>query len=102
MCLGIPGRVTEIYSERDMRMGKVDFGGIAKRVCLEHTPHVRPGQYVIVHVGFALQVVDEQEAQQVFTFLEKMDELGELHADAAEEPAGPQVAGTAPSTKGNA
>lgn len=79
MCLGIPGRVTETYQERDLLMGKVDFGGVSKQVCLAHTPDVRPGQYVIVHVGFSLQVVDEQEAQRVFEFLESMQELEELH-----------------------
>jgi hydrogenase expression/formation protein HypC len=64
-------------------MGKVDFGGVSKRVCLEYTPEVQPGQYVIVHVGFALQVVDEAEAKQVFSFLEGMNELGELQTDQA-------------------
>ena len=56
MCLGIPGKVIETYHEHDVLMGKVDFGGVFKRVCLEHTPDVQPGQYVIVHVGFALEV----------------------------------------------
>jgi hydrogenase expression/formation protein HypC len=78
MCLGIPGRVVESYEEHDVLMGKVDFGGVSKRVCLEHVPTVRPGDYVIVHVGFALSVVDETEAQQVFTFLAGMGELTEL------------------------
>jgi hydrogenase expression/formation protein HypC len=78
MCLGIPGKVTQIYSEHDTPMGKVDFGGVFKRVCLAHTPHVQVGQFVIVHVGFALETIDEQEAQQIFAFLERMDELGEL------------------------
>ena len=84
MCLGIPGKVTETYREHDVLMGKVDFGGVSKRVCLEHVPAVRRGQYVIVHVGFALSVVDEEEARQVFSFLEKMNELGDLKL---EEPA---------------
>ena len=55
MCLAIPGRVVETYREHDVLMGKVDFGGVFKRVCLEHSPGVQPGQYVIVHVGFALE-----------------------------------------------
>jgi hydrogenase expression/formation protein HypC len=62
-------------------MGKVDFGGISKRICLEHTPGVQPGQYVIVHVGFALDIVDEAEARQIFTFLEGMNELTELQTE---------------------
>ncbi len=78
MCLGIPGKVIETYTEHDALMGKVDFGGVFKRVCLAHTPQVQPGQYVIVHVGFALNVIDEAEAQQIFEFLDRMDELGEL------------------------
>lgn len=80
MCLAIPAKVTETYREHDVLMGKVDFGGISKRVCLEHTPQVVPGQYVVVHVGFALSVLDENEAQLVFKFLESMNELGELRA----------------------
>ncbi len=75
MCLGIPGKVVETYHEHDVLMGKVDFGGVCKQVCLAHTPDVEQGKYVIVHVGFSLQVVDELEAQQVFKFLENLDEL---------------------------
>jgi hydrogenase expression/formation protein HypC len=78
MCLGIPGRVTNIYREHDLLMGKIDFGGVAKQACLEHLPDLAIGDYVLVHVGFALAKVDEAEAQQVFKFLEAMDELGEL------------------------
>jgi hydrogenase expression/formation protein HypC len=78
MCLGVPGRVTEIYREDDLLMGKVDFGGISKRVCLEHTPEVQTGNYVIVHVGFALSQVDAEEAQRIFQFLDEMNELGEV------------------------
>jgi hydrogenase expression/formation protein HypC len=78
MCLAIPGQVRDTYREDDVLMGKVDFGGIARRVCLEHVPDVQPGDYVLVHVGFALSVVDEQEAKQVFSFLERMNQLDEL------------------------
>ena len=63
-----------------MLMGKVDFGGVSKQVYFHLTPHVQIGDYVIVHVGFALQVIDEAEAQQVFAFLEHIDELDELDA----------------------
>jgi len=58
MCLGVPGKVIETYEEHDVLMGRVDFGGIFKRVCLAHTPEAHPGQYVSVHIGFALQVID--------------------------------------------
>jgi len=78
MCLGIPGKVVDTYREDDVLMGKVDFGGASKRVCLEHVPEARPGDYVLVHVGFALSLIDEAEAQQVFAFLERMNQLDEL------------------------
>jgi hydrogenase expression/formation protein HypC len=78
MCLAIPGRVVETYQEHDVLMGKVDFGGVSKRVCLDHVPEVQVGKYVLVHVGFALSVVDEEEAEQVFSFLRQMNELEEL------------------------
>jgi hydrogenase expression/formation protein HypC len=78
MCLGIPGRVVETFRENDVLMGKVDFGGVCKRVCLEHVPEVAPGEYVLVHVGFALSRLDEEEAGRVFAYLEEMKQLDEL------------------------
>ncbi len=86
MCLGIPGRVLEIYREHEVLMGKIDFGGVSKRVCLEHVPDTQVGEYVIVHVGFALQRIDEVEARRVFAFLEGMDQLEELEAPSHEVP----------------
>ena len=80
MCLGIPGRVVETYREHDVLMGKVDFTGVVKRVCLEHVPGVRVGEYVLVHVGFALNTIDEAEARRVFEFLDEMKQLDELQA----------------------
>jgi hydrogenase expression/formation protein HypC len=78
MCLGIPGKVLNTYKEHDVLMGKVEFGGVIKQVCLEHVPTIKPGQYVIVHVGFALNAIDEAEAHMVFEFLSKMNQLEEL------------------------
>ena len=78
MCLGIPGEVIETFVEHDMLMAKVDFGGVRKRVCLQNTPDAVAGDYVIVHVGFSLQVINEEEARQVFRFLRQMGELQEL------------------------
>jgi hydrogenase expression/formation protein HypC len=78
MCLAVPGRVVETYQEHDVLMGKVDFGGVSKRVCLEHVPDAQPEDYVLVHVGFALSRIDEAEARRVFAFLEQMDQLDEL------------------------
>jgi hydrogenase expression/formation protein HypC len=80
VCLGIPGKVIKTYREHDVLMGKVDFSGVSKQVCLEHVPNVRIGQYVLVHVGFALSQIDELEAQRVFDFLKGMDQLDELNA----------------------
>ena len=78
MCLGIPGKVVETYREHDVLMGKVEFGGVFKRVCLDHVPDVQAGDYVIVHVGFALSRIDEAEAGRVFEFLAGMNQLDEL------------------------
>ena len=78
MCLGIPGKVVKTYREHDVLMGKVDFSGVLKQVCLEHVPDVQIGQYVLVHVGFALSKIDADEAEKVFEFLRGMDQLDEL------------------------
>jgi hydrogenase expression/formation protein HypC len=79
MCLGVPGRVTEIRkNDLGMAMGTVSFGGIAKEICLEYLPDAQVGDYVIVHVGFAISQVSEAEAQEVFETLREMGELGEL------------------------
>jgi hydrogenase expression/formation protein HypC len=78
MCLGIPGKLVEIFREHDLLMGKVDFGGVCKRVCVETVPDIAVGDYALVHVGFAIARIDEAEAQRVFSLLEGMDELDEL------------------------
>ncbi len=79
MCLGVPGKILEIQPNPiGMTMGRVSFGGVVKEVCLAYTPEVEVGDYVVVHVGFAISKVDEQEAQEVFNFLDEMDELAEL------------------------
>ena len=79
MCLAIPGKLIEIsHDPQGIRMGRADFGGIVKQVCLEYTPEVTTGDYVLVHVGFALGKVDEQEAARTYSLLEEMDQLTEL------------------------
>jgi len=80
MCLGIPGRVDEVYREHDVLMGRIDFGGVYKRACLEYVSGVQPGDYVLVHVGFALARLDATEANRVFELLEELGALGELQA----------------------
>lgn len=71
MCLGVPGRLVETFEEDGILMGKVDFSGAVRKVCLHHIPEAEVGQYVLVHVGFALTVIDEAEAKRVFEFLEE-------------------------------
>ena len=82
MCLAIPGKVIEIYEDRGLRMGRVDFGGTLRKACLEHLPEAGVGDYVLVHVGFALSIVDPEEAARTYQFLEDLDQLGELEAPA--------------------
>ena len=72
MCLGIPGKLLEIHSQGDLPMGKVEFGGIVKDVCLAYTPEAQTGDYILVHVGFAISRIDESEAQEIFHFLEEI------------------------------
>ena len=79
MCLAVPGLLLEITeSPEGVRMGKANFGGIVKQVCLEYTPEANPGDYVLVHVGFALGKVDEEEAARTYKLLAEMDQLSEL------------------------
>jgi len=79
MCLAIPGKIESIRGDDPLtRMGKVNFGGIRKEACLAYVPEARVGDYVIVHVGFALSRLDEDEAQKVFEYLKQIEELGEL------------------------
>ena len=79
MCLGVPGKVIEIQpDELGMTMGRVSFGGLVKEVCLAYVPEARTGDYVVVHVGFAISKIAEEEAQQVFEYLRELGELDEL------------------------
>lgn len=79
MCLGVPGKVIDICDDSlGIAMGKVSFSGIVKEVCLAYVPEAQAGQYVVVHAGFAISLVDEQEAMEVFKMLAQMDELAEL------------------------
>ena len=85
MCLGIPGKVLAIEPNAlAMPMGKVSFGGIVKEICLAYTPEALVGDYVVVHVGFAISIVDEAEAQKVFAYLREMEELADLELEQPE------------------
>jgi hydrogenase expression/formation protein HypC len=86
MCLAIPGKLIEIDEDPSgVRMGKANFGGIVKQVCLQYTPEARMGDYVLVHVGFALGTVDEAEAERTFKLLDEMDQLSELDISSDEQ-----------------
>jgi hydrogenase expression/formation protein HypC len=79
MCLAIPGKLIEISQDpQGVKMGKANFGGIVKQVCLEYTPEANAGDYVLVHVGFALSKVNEEEAARTYQLLEEMNQLTEL------------------------
>jgi hydrogenase expression/formation protein HypC len=85
MCLGVPGKVAEVYREHDLLMGRVDFGGVIKRVCLEYVPEIAVGEYALIHVGFALTRLDEAEANRVFALLAEVGDLDELQAEGVDE-----------------
>src|SRR5438477_5704946 len=96
MCLAIPGKLLEILDDGNgVKMGRANFGGIVKQVCLEYTPDVIAGDYVLVHVGFALNKVDEEEAERTYRLLQELDQLQELDVPGVEEPA-PITPGTSP------
>lgn len=79
MCLAIPGKVIDIYEEHSLKMGRIDYAGAINTACLEYVPEVQPGQYVLVHAGFALNVLDEEEARKTLALWDEM-----MHAAAAE------------------
>lgn len=72
MCLGIPGKITEIKHEGSLRMGMVDFGGVTREVCLDYVPEAQVGQYVLIHVGFAISLMDEEEAQETLKLIKEV------------------------------
>ena len=85
MCLAIPGKVVEAFDRQGMRMARVQFGGIIREACLDYVPDTQIGEYVLVHVGFAISKVDEEEAARTYRLLEEMDQLTELQAPVVDE-----------------
>ena len=75
MCLGIPGQIREIYEDHDTRMGRVDFGGILKEVCLAYLPEAQVGDYAIIHAGFAITQLDEDSARETLQMLREIRAL---------------------------
>ncbi len=86
MCLGVPGKVLAVRpNPLGMTMGRVSFGGIEKEICLAYVPEAKEGDFVLVHVGFAISTIDEKEAGEVFRLLEEMGDLDGLEIPSGEE-----------------
>lgn len=77
MCLGVPGKIVEIYQTNGLSMGKIDFGGVMREACLTYVPEAQVGDYVLVHVGFALNVISEEEANETLALLSEIVNLEE-------------------------
>ena len=77
MCLGVPGKIIEIYESNGMKMGKVDFGGVVRETCLDFVPEAVIGNYTIIHVGFAISLLSEVDAQETLAMLREIGQLGE-------------------------
>ncbi|MFP3855222.1 MAG: HypC/HybG/HupF family hydrogenase formation chaperone [Anaerolineales bacterium] len=78
MCLGVPGRIIEIYQDGDLRMGKIDFGGATREACLAYVPEAKVGDYTVIHVGFAISLLSEEEAR---ASLEALAEIVDIEAE---------------------
>jgi hydrogenase expression/formation protein HypC len=85
MCLAIPGKVVETFDKDGMLMARVQFGGITREACLEYVPETVAGDYVLVHVGFAISRIDEAEAKRTYQALKELDQLTELESPVVEE-----------------
>ena len=75
MCLGIPGKIVEIYHAGELPMGKIDFGGVTREVCLAYVPEAQVGDYALVHVGFVLNLISEEEAQETLDLLRQIADV---------------------------
>lgn len=78
MCLAIPGKIVELKETGSMRMGRIDYGGITREACLEYIADPKIGEYVMVHVGFAISKVDAEQAERTYRYLDEMDQLEEI------------------------
>lgn len=78
MCIGIPGQILEIYTKNNFQMGKIDFGGITKEVCLAYVPEANPGEYVLVHAGFAISLMNQDEAAETLHLLQEVTDIDQM------------------------
>jgi hydrogenase expression/formation protein HypC len=84
MCLGIPGKILSVYEDHGTKMAKIDFGGVTREACIEVIPEAEPGKWTIVHAGFALNLLSEEEAQETLQILQEMSDLAD-QADLQQE-----------------
>lgn len=77
MCLGIPGKIVDIYEKSGLRMAKVDFGGVFREACLDYVPEAKVGEYCIIHVGFAISLLSEKEARETLDLLQQISDIEE-------------------------
>lgn len=102
MCLGIPGEVTDVHEEQGLRFGRVKFAGVTRDVCLEYQRDAGPGDFVLVHVGFAIAKIDREEAARAWEVLRSIGQTDEVEGDRGdipeepEEPGEPMAGGGAP------
>ena len=78
MCLAVPGKIVEIYEKQELKMAKMDFSGVTRETCIEHVPEAKIGDYAIVHVGFAISLLSEEEALESIDLLRQIAEAGEM------------------------
>lgn len=76
MCLGVPGKIVEIYESGGLPMGRIDFGGVTREACLAYVPEAKVGEYTIIHVGFALNLIEEAEALETLEMLRQIADIG--------------------------
>lgn len=81
MCLGIPGKITSIYDDHGTKMAKIDFGGVSREACIEALPEAEPGDWTIIHAGFAINLLSEKEAQETLEILQEMADLADEEDD---------------------
>lgn len=84
MCLGIPGEIKSIYEDHGTKMAQVDFGGVSREVCIEMIPEAQPGDWTIVHAGFALNLLSEEEARETLDILQQMAKLADREEEAGD------------------